>query len=178
MLLCLRSIGDLKDLSYEEIGNILRISTEQVKSTIEVFIEKGLITEKLKITDWDKVHYLSDLSTDRVKKHRMNRTESITKQAEEIYSAYPRKVGKKKAIDSIKVALKKIPFPDLLEIVKEYRSCNYVATAPAQFIPLPATWFNQERWEDDRTEWNREYQVRNIPKQIKFPEAEQNKAEW
>ena len=70
---------------------------------------------------------------------------------ETIYEAYPKKVGKAKALTAIKVALKKIAFDDLLGAVREYAECR--AGPDQQFTPYPATWFNQERWKDDRKEW-------------------------
>lgn len=77
--------------------------------------------------------------------------------SEQIYGYYPRKVGKGSALKAIQRALKKTS-PDALEAaVREYAAA--VASWPKeerQFVPHPATWFNQERWNDDRAEWKRE----------------------
>jgi len=70
---------------------------------------------------------------------------------ETIYDAYPRKVGKVKAIQAIEKALTKISNGELLAAVKEYAKSR--AASEQQFTPYPATWFNQERWNDDRSEW-------------------------
>ena len=74
-------------------------------------------------------------------------------QAEAIYLAYPRHVGKGKAIPAIVKALRKVPYEELLGAVQEF------AKAPAgnagNFTPYPATWFNGEKWNDDRSEWQR-----------------------
>jgi hypothetical protein len=80
-------------------------------------------------------------------------------QAEQIYFLYPRKAGKGAALKSIEKALKIVDFETLMEAVREYAGSEYVRTAPPALIPHPSTWFNQSRWEDDRSEWNRPYDV-------------------
>lgn len=70
-----------------------------------------------------------------------------------LYQAYPKKVGKGAAKKSIEKALKKTQFDVLLDAVTEYaKACESIQVG-REFIPYPATWFNQERWDDDRTEW-------------------------
>ncbi|MEX0660488.1 MAG: hypothetical protein WEA58_11445 [Balneolaceae bacterium] len=71
--------------------------------------------------------------------------------AEEIYELYPRKVGKAEALKKIKKALKKVDADVLSEKVQLF--AESVEGQESQFIPYPATWFNQCRWEDDPAEW-------------------------
>lgn len=76
--------------------------------------------------------------------------------AHEIYKAYPKKVGKKDAIDSIIKALKTIPTDQLTERVHAYAAA--IAKWPKEkrsYVPNPSTWFNQGRWEDDPETWKR-----------------------
>ena len=75
----------------------------------------------------------------------------VISQCEEIYSLYPKKIGKGSAIKSIEKALTKISFEELSRIVNIY--CAKIAWKEKQYIPSPSTWFNQERWEDDQSEW-------------------------
>jgi len=70
---------------------------------------------------------------------------------EEIYKAYPRKENRGKAIEAIKKACKKTDGEILLEAVKEY--AEVTKGCDMQFVPHPATWFNNLRWEDDREQW-------------------------
>lgn len=63
-----------------------------------------------------------------------------------IYAGYPRKVGKPAALKAIKTALKKLPFAELQKAVEDYAATTK-GKAP-EFIPHPATWFNQDRWND------------------------------
>ena len=73
---------------------------------------------------------------------------------EAIYQAYPRHVGKRVAHKAIEKALKHIGYPDLLAAVTEYAAA--VSGSDKKFVPHPATWFNNRRWEDDREEWKDE----------------------
>ena len=73
---------------------------------------------------------------------------------EAVYQAYPRHVGKRVAHKAIKKALAHIDYPDLLAAVTEYAAA--VSGAEKRYIPHPATWFNNRRWEDDREEWKDE----------------------
>lgn len=71
----------------------------------------------------------------------------------EIYNMYPRHVGRAAAFKAIEIALQKINFEELLELTRIFAEST--EGADVQYIPHPATWFNQERFRDDRTEWKR-----------------------
>jgi len=87
-------------------------------------------------------------------------TSEVPIEPEVIYAAYPRKVGRAAAIAAIKKAMTKVPSAQLLASVNEYDdavrtwppTARYTA-AGVDTVPHPATWFNQERWTDDRSEW-------------------------
>jgi cell fate (sporulation/competence/biofilm development) regulator YmcA (YheA/YmcA/DUF963 family) len=74
-----------------------------------------------------------------------------TSDAEMIYSAYPKKVGKQQAMKAIAQSLKQIPACELLPIVQQYAKAR--DGADQQYTPNPATWFNQGRWMDDPETW-------------------------
>lgn len=76
-------------------------------------------------------------------------------EAETIYEAYPRKVGRPIAMRAIVKALKKVPFEKLLELTKQYAAIR--KSEDPNFTPHPATWFNQERWSDDPSTWGRQH---------------------
>jgi hypothetical protein len=71
--------------------------------------------------------------------------------SEKIYEAYPRKVGRPKAIAAIKKALGKITAELLLQKTNAFAHAQN--GADLQFVPYPATWFNQERFNDDPATW-------------------------
>lgn len=73
--------------------------------------------------------------------------------AETIYCAYPRKIGRPKALVAITKALSAISSPNLLAKTQAFALAQN--GADPQFIPHPATWFNQERFNDDPSTWKR-----------------------
>ena len=71
--------------------------------------------------------------------------------AAEIYQLYPRKEARADAIKAIEKALRKVTAEALKEAVSAF--ANAKQGQEAKFIPHPATWFNGERWTDDRSTW-------------------------
>ncbi|OAJ69027.1 helix-turn-helix domain-containing protein [Gluconobacter cerinus] len=63
------------------------------------------------------------------------------------WAVYPRKDGKKTARAAFTKARKKVSLERLLAAVKAYPFTE--PTARGDFRPMPATWLNGERWEDD-----------------------------
>ncbi|MBS1037199.1 helix-turn-helix domain-containing protein [Gluconobacter cerinus] len=63
------------------------------------------------------------------------------------WAAYPRKDGKKNARAAFAKARKKVSLERLVAAVKAYPFAE--PTARGDFRPMPATWLNGERWEDD-----------------------------
>jgi hypothetical protein len=77
---------------------------------------------------------------------------------EDIYAAYPRKVGKRAALKAIEKAMR-VSDRSPLGMLRQTRA--YAAAvaqwpeAEKQYIPHPATWFNRGSYEDDPNEWQR-----------------------
>lgn len=92
-------------------------------------------------------------------KQKSTPSSSSSSSSSDIYCAYPRKVGRKKAEAIIQSLLAKNPesfAADLLAKTKAYADAT--ARWPAgseQYIPHPATWFGQERFNDDPATWER-----------------------
>jgi len=90
-----------------------------------------------------------------------DRADSSGVTAEDIYAAYPRKIGKQAALKAIKKAcgtgaVGQMKAVTILGKVKEYAAA--VAQWPAadkQYCPHPATWFNRGSYDDDPSEWLR-----------------------
>lgn len=66
---------------------------------------------------------------------------------EQFWSAYPRKVGKQKAQEAFEKI--NVPIETLLHALEEQKSTPQWTKDGGQFIPHPATWLNQARWEDE-----------------------------
>lgn len=73
---------------------------------------------------------------------------------EAIYQAYPRHIGHSAAIKKIEYLLDSVNYSHMLERTKKFAAC--VAQWPEaerKYVPHPATWFNQGRYEDNPKEW-------------------------
>jgi len=86
---------------------------------------------------------------------------SISDQAKVIYGEYPLKVARPAALRAITKALRKVPFSELLERTRAYARA---VGKGSPFTPNPATWFNQERYNDDPETW-----VRKDPEKKQTP---------
>lgn len=63
------------------------------------------------------------------------------------WDLYPRHIAKAKARSSFIAALKKVSADAVIQGAAAYR--KHVGDGDPQFIAHPATWLNQERWDDD-----------------------------
>ncbi len=95
---------------------------------------------------------ISDVPVIQSESESKNESESESKSAREdafdtFWAAYPRKVGKGAA----RKAFAKLPadvFPLLVPAVEAQKQCAQWRKNGGEYIPNPATWLNQERWED------------------------------
>jgi hypothetical protein len=90
--------------------------------------------------------------TERKGKERKGKGTEHTADAAEIYQLYPRKEARADAIRAIEKALRKVPSEVLKEAVEAFAKAQ--EGKQAKFIPHPASWFNAERWTDDRGAWS------------------------
>jgi len=104
--------------------------------------------------------YPSNLTPDS-KEYSSQRRHWSAEDAERVYQAYPRKIGKQKALKAITKALSAIAARNgsvdavawMVERVQRFaRSAKGQA---GEFCPHPATWFNEGRYDDDPAEWQR-----------------------
>lgn len=65
------------------------------------------------------------------------------------WSEYPRKVGKGAAKKAFEKARKKATLESLVSAVRRQKCGSQWTKDDGRFIPNPATWLNQERWEDE-----------------------------
>jgi len=146
-LLACYEVEGAKLLEIKNFGQRVRTS----KSKYPVMID-GQMTDEC-LTDDGQPPDTCALEENRNKNRNKNRN-ILCASALEIYEAYPRKVAKPAAIRAIIGALDKTPLEELLAKTNAYASA--VAQwndDEKQFIPHPATWFNQERYNDDPATW-------------------------
>jgi len=70
MLMCLRCSEVLETLHETEMAFQLRLSTDELDETKQLFISKNFIDKHWNLLNWDKRQFVSDSSTMRVAKHR------------------------------------------------------------------------------------------------------------
>jgi len=130
-----------KELSKERIKEILQTWNETYRNIfplglymddLAAYISKGLL---------ENIENFSELDS----------------MACKIYNAYPkeRRVSKGNTLKSINKQLTCCDPNELLEITKKY--AEVTKDMDPQFIPMSATWFNQQRFKDDPCTWNPNY---------------------
>lgn len=67
----------------------------------------------------------------------------------EFWQAYPKKVGKQSALKSFANAMKTTDLQTILAAIERQKRSRQWNRDGGQYIPYPATWLNQERWEDE-----------------------------
>jgi hypothetical protein len=69
-IFCLRCEETLETLQERQIAFRLRISPAELAETKAVFIENGFVDEHWNVSNWNARQFISDSSTERVRKHR------------------------------------------------------------------------------------------------------------
>lgn len=64
------------------------------------------------------------------------------------WNAYPRRIGKKAALKAWGRAKDKPPVSDIIAAIESQRESEQWRRDGGQYIPHPATWINQGRWDD------------------------------
>jgi hypothetical protein len=72
-----------------------------------------------------------------------------SKQFDEFWNLYPRKEGKKPAFKAFRSALARTSFEDILAGIEAYKRSERVSRG---YVKLPATWLNEDAWEDAATQ--------------------------
>lgn len=88
-----------------------------------------------------------------------------TEMIEEIYQLYPLKVGKPDALSKIRAALRKYDSVFLRERTQAYANA---VKGTGTICPNPATWFNQERFNDAPETWTRVTASKNGQSELKI----------
>lgn len=87
-------------------------------------------------------------------KDALGKAAELKNQADEIYSLYPRKVGKHEALKKIAIAIKDHGF-DLVKTAATGYAATWKGETDMTFCPHPATWFNKKRFLDAPETWER-----------------------
>lgn len=81
---------------------------------------------------------------------------TVTSDCHRIYALFPRHIGKEAALKAIAKAINKAGVEKLVIAVNRYKFCtDRWKKEDRQYIPHPATWFNEGRYDDDQAEWDK-----------------------
>lgn len=178
MLFCLKCSDEIT-LSHDELACALRISGEELETTLEVFRRKGFIDAEDNICNWDKRQFVSDSSTSRVRRYRekqrngdetlhgssshgevtppdtdtdtekKNSCASRDARFSEFWSIYPRKIGKDKALSAWKRKQLDRKADEIIAHLQARIRRDRQWLEDEKFIPYPATFLNRGGWTDE-----------------------------
>jgi hypothetical protein len=134
-------LPDIKTISFR-----LRMSCKAIEEAIPQLTHWVEVCDIGQISDG----YQDDIPETEKRENKETETDVRFRQQEfeEWYVAYPRHVGKGAAREKYRVARKKgITHETLLAGAKA--AAKKYANTEQRFIPMPTTWLNQERWDDE-----------------------------
>lgn len=174
MILCLRCGNGDVTLQDCEVAFQLRVTVQEYIETKAVLMDRNLIDSDNKPIAWEKRQLRSDTSNERVARFREKQKEannvvvtlrkrtvekrereskhhnsSSDEQFVRFWTAYPKKVGKGAAETAWSKAHINGSITDILAAIEVQKRSDQWRKDGGQFIPNPATWINQRRWEDD-----------------------------
>lgn len=159
------------------VSKRLGLYGEAFESAKKRLIDSGLIDSEFHPVAWDKRQFLSDSSAERVKAYRdrlkkdVKRPCNVTVTVQEtdteteteadtdktvgfasFWSTYPKKIAKPNAIKAFKAAkLKTGEIDSILTDIDTRKQSDDWTKENGKYIPNPATYLNQRRWEDGET---------------------------
>jgi hypothetical protein len=91
------------------------------------------------------------------------------------WEEYPKKVGKEAARKAFIKAKSKVDLNTILQAIKTQKTSEQWQRDNGQYIPNPATWLNQGRWQDELTICKENKPNTSPPKkQVKYRQVERN----
>ena len=78
-----------------------------------------------------------------------NNTNELNEDFVIFWKAYPKHKGKPVAEKAFARAIKKVELDTMLEAIRKQKQSGQWRKDNGQYIPYPATWLNQERWNDE-----------------------------
>lgn len=140
------------DAAPKKLAFRLRMTEREVTDAL-----KPLIDNDFFVVSGDAIEVLADCKQDACLEERQRerqirgREETETKALdfEKFWNAYPKKDGKKDALSAW--AKVNTPIDTILSAIEKRRNTEDWTKSKGQFVPLPATWLNGKRWDDELT---------------------------
>ena len=99
-------------------------------------------------------HVVQSTDIKNTNKNKKTNINTYTNEFDDFWKLYPRKVGKPAALRAWKKALEKKPPGELVKALSVY--VEHHLPSEERYIPYPATWLNDERWESIQPEPKKE----------------------
>lgn len=112
--------------------------------------KKQAKTPEQNATERNRTQTERDRTPDKIREEKNKNTNTVDQPDgfESFWSAYPKKVGKPAAIKAFRSAKINGHLPDVLADIEDKAGSEAWTKAGGQFVPNPATYLNQRRWED------------------------------
>ena len=134
--------GELSDDCKPHAAVIKRLKSAGLFERVSKGLAKGILTLKDKEKEKEK---------SKIDGFEGSKKDVDDHDANLIYAAYPRKVARKLAMRAIIRAMEKTPAELLIVLTRQYAEAR--RGQDENFTPHPATWFNQERFNDAPETW-------------------------
>lgn len=155
----LKELSDANVYDVDEEGAICSRRMIRDENLRKTRAEGGKLGGNPKLKDNQKVNLTPNLQDEsKVKQNPTPSSSSSSSSSIDKYSpsfekfwlAYPKKEGKKKAFESWKHAkVDTGKLATILEAIERQKKSEKWTTENGRFIPMPVTWINQARWEDE-----------------------------
>ena len=125
--------------------------TEANESTLEANESKGEANASTSEANESNLEAIRNKEVEKgnKKKEVLKPIAQTEKDFDTFWDEYPNRKGKGKAREAFKKAIKKTTLETMLEAVRRQKQGAQWKKDDGRFIPYPATWLNQERWEDE-----------------------------
>lgn len=155
--------------SYEKLAIATNLTIQQIRTALNKLKSTGEITYKstslnsiITINNWDEYQENNKQNNKQITNKQQTNNKRITTNKNdkndknnicaffsEFYMAYPKKKSKQAAERAFNTAIKKVSFEKIMQGLKAYKEDIKKKQTQEQYIKYPATWLNQECWDDD-----------------------------
>lgn len=132
-------------------ANGLIIRTSHGRSTAYQFttLQEDDMTNDVRVTNEEDSNIISITSGSNTNTSSGVRVTPIDPTFDVFWQAYPRRIGKGAARVSFERAKKLASVNEIIQAARAFSQLCQEERREKRYIPHPATWLNQERWEDD-----------------------------
>lgn len=130
-------------------ANVVKERVEKHRSSQEKTVTDN-VTDSVTVTH-SETPMRREKREERIKKEKEEKKSPQTFPSDflKFWQAYPKKIGKKAAYKAWKAASPRPPTSDILTAIDRAKRSEQWQKDDGQYIPNPATWLNQGRWDDE-----------------------------